>query len=164
MTTEEIIGLTVTLLVMLLGFIGSIVPLLPGPPLVMIAAIGHRLLFGEHSASVPVLIYLGALTVAALLLDHFASVYGAKRFGATWRGLLGAFVGGVVGIFFNIPGIIIGPFIGAMLFELMGGYKFNQASRAGLGATLGVLAGVIGKCIISVVMIGVFTLNVIWRS
>ena len=164
MTTEEIIGLTITLLVMLLGFFGSIVPFLPGPPLVMIAAIGHRLWFGEHSASALVLLYLAALTTVALLLDHFTSVYGAKRFGATWRGLLGAFVGGVVGIFFNIPGIIIGPFVGAMLFEMMGGYKFDKASRAGLGATLGVFAGIIGKCVISVVMIGVFTVNVIWWS
>jgi uncharacterized protein YqgC (DUF456 family) len=164
MTAEEILGLTLTLLVMMVGFVGSIVPFLPGPPLVLIAAIGHRLWFGEHSASVPILLYLGLLTVTALLLDHFASVYGAKRFGATWRGLLGAFVGGVIGIFFNIPGIIIGPFLGAMLFELMGGYKIDKASRAGLGATLGVFAGVIGKCVLSVVMIGLFTISVIWRS
>lgn len=164
MTAEEIIGLTLTLVVMLAGFIGSIVPFLPGPPLVLIAAIGHRLWFGEHSASVSILLYLTGLTVAALLLDHFASVYGAKRFGATWRGLTGAFVGGVVGIFFNIPGIIIGPFIGAMLFELLGGYKIDKASRAGLGATIGVLGGIIGKCAISIVMIGLFTVNVIFRS
>jgi len=164
MTAVEILGLTLTLLVMLVGFIGSIVPFLPGPPLVLIAALGHRLWFGEHSVSGLVLLYLAALTAIALLLDHFASVYGAKRFGATWRGLLGAFVGGVVGIFFNIPGIIIGPFLGAMLFELMGGYKIDKASRAGLGATLGVFAGIIGKCVLSIVMIGIFTMNVIYRS
>ena len=164
MTAVEILGLTLTLLVMLVGFIGSIVPLLPGPPLVLIAALLHRLWFGEHSASVPVLLYLAALTTAALLLDHFASVYGAKHFGATWRGLLGAFVGGAIGIFFNIPGIIIGPFLGAMLFELMGGYKFDKASRAGVGATLGVFAGIIGKCVVCIVMIGLFTVNVIFRS
>jgi hypothetical protein len=164
MTAVEILGLTLTLLVMMVGFVGSVVPFLPGPPLVLIAALGHRLWFGEHSASVAVLLYLAALTAAALLLDHFASVYGAKHFGATWRGLLGAFVGGVIGIFFNIPGIIIGPFIGAMLFELMGGYKFDKASRAGLGATLGVFAGILGKCVLSVIMIGMFTVSVIWRS
>ena len=164
MTAEEIIGLTITLLVMLAGFIGSFVPLLPGPPLVLIAALGHRLWFGQHSASAPILLFLTALTAAALLLDHFASVYGAKRFGATWRGLLGAFVGGVIGIFFSIPGIIIGPFLGAMAFEMLGGYKIDKASHAGVGATLGVFAGVIGKCVVSVIMIGLFTVNVIYRS
>src|SRR6185312_1221213 len=164
MTAVEILGLTLTLLVMLTGFIGSIVPLLPGPPLVLIAALLHRLCFGQHSASWLVLFCLTILTTAALLLDHFASVYGAKRFGATWRGLLGAFVGGVIGIFFNIPGIILGPFLGAMLFELMGGYKFDKASRAGLGATLGVFAGIVGKCAVSIVMIVLFTVSVILRS
>ena len=164
MTAEEILGLTLTLLVMMVGVVGSIVPFLPGPPLVMLAAVGHWLWFREHSASIPVLLYLAALTVAALVLDHFASVYGAKQFGATWRGLVGAFVGGVVGIFFSIPGIIVGPFVGAVLFELMGGYKIDKASRAGLGATLGVFAGILGKCVLCIVMIGLFTISVIWRS
>ena len=164
MTTGEIIGLSVTLLVMLVGLAGSVVPILPGPPLVLIAALGHRLWFGAHSASGMVLIFLVVLTAASLALDYFASVYGAKRFGATWRGLLGAFVGGLIGLFFSIPGIIIGPFLGAMAFELMGGYEIDKASRAGLGATLGVFAGVIGKCIVSVVMIVLFTVSVILRS
>jgi uncharacterized protein YqgC (DUF456 family) len=164
MTATEILGLTITLLVMLAGFIGSIVPLLPGPPLVLIAAFGHRLWFGQHSASAPVLLVLTLMTVAALVLDHFASVYGAKRFGATWRGLAGAFVGGVIGIFFSIPGNIIGPFLGAMLFEMLGGYKIDKASHAGVGATLGVFAGIIGKCVVSAVMIALFTVSVIWRS
>jgi len=164
MTAPEIIGLTITLCVMLAGFIGSFVPLLPGPPLVLIAAIGHRLWFGQHSASGLALLFLTLLTVGALVLDHFASVYGAKRFGATWRGLAGAFVGGVVGIFFSIPGIIIGPFIGAMPFEMLGGYKIDKASHAGVGATLGVFAGILGKCVISAVMIALFTVSVIWRS
>jgi uncharacterized protein len=164
MTAGEIIGLTLTLLVMLVGFVGSIVPLLPGPPLVLIAAFGHRLWFGEHSASGFVLLCLTLLAAVALALDHFASVYGAKRFGATWRGLLGAFVGGVIGIFFNIPGIIIGPFLGAMLFEMLGGYKIDKASHAGVGATLGVFAGIVGKCALSIVMIALFTASVVLRS
>jgi hypothetical protein len=164
MTAEEIIGLSITLLVMLAGLAGSLVPALPGPPLVLIAALGHRLWFGEHSASGLVLICLVGMTVASLALDYFASMYGAKRFGATWRGVLGAFVGGLIGLFFSLPGIILGPFLGAMIFELMGGYAINKASRAGLGATIGVLAGVAGKCIISVVMIVLFTVNVILRS
>jgi uncharacterized protein YqgC (DUF456 family) len=164
MTAEEIIGLSLTLLVMLVGLAGSIVPALPGPPLVLIAAIGHRLWFGDHSASMLVLLCLVIFTIWSFVLDYFAGVYGAKRFGATWRGVLGAFVGGIVGLFFSLPGIIIGPFIGAMVFELMGGYKFDKASRAGLGATLGVFAGVIGKCIISVVMMVMFTVSVILRS
>lgn len=164
MTAEEIIGLSVALLVMLIGLAGSLIPVLLGAPLVLIAALGHRLWFGQHSASGLVLLSLAVLTLGALALDYFAGMYGAKRFGATWRGVLGAFIGGLVGLFFNLPGIIIGPFLGAMVFELMGGYEIDKASRAGLGATIGVFAGVIGKCAISTAMIAVFTVDVIYRS
>jgi uncharacterized protein YqgC (DUF456 family) len=164
MTPLEIIGLSLTLIVMLIGLVGSIVPVLPGPPLILIAALGHWLWFQEHSASGLVLIFLVVLTIISLVLDYFASMYGAKWFGATWRGVLGAFVGAVVGLFFSLPGMILGPFVGALVFELMGGHEFPKASRAGLGATLGVFAGVLARCIISGVMMLTFTVSVVLRS
>lgn len=164
MSTGEIIGLSITLLVMMVGFVGSVLPMLPGPILVLVAALGHWIWFREHSASPFVLLLLAALTAASLVLDYVASMYGAKRFGATWRGVVGAFVGGIIGIFFNLPGIILGPFVGAMLFELLGGYEFDKASRAGLGATIGVFGAIIGRCAICAVMMAAFTVSVILRS
>lgn len=164
MSTEEIIGLSVTLLVMVIAFGASIIPGVPGPLAVLLVATGHRLWFGQHSVSWLVLICLTLLTLFSVALDFLTSLYGAKRFGATWRGLLGAFLGGIVGIFFSLPGVIVGPFLGAMVFELLGGYEFDKASRAGLGATLGVVAGVIAKCMIIAVMIALFTVDVILRS
>lgn len=164
MTTEEIIGLSVALLVMLVAFGASVVPGMPGPLAVLVAATAHRLWFGQHSVGGLVLICLALLTFCSVALDFLAGVYGAKRFGATWRGLLGAFLGGLFGIFFSLPGIILGPFLGAVLFELLGGYEFDKASRAGVGATLGMLAGVIAKCMICAVMIALFTVDVILRS
>jgi uncharacterized protein YqgC (DUF456 family) len=164
MTGLEILGLSVALLVMFAGFIGSMVPGLPGTPVILAAAVVHRLCFGSHGPDNPVLISLVVLTLLALLLDYAAGMLGAKRFGATWRGVLGAAVGGVVGLFFNLPGIILGPFVGATLFESLGGREFKKASRAGLGATIGLLAGIFGKCAVSIAMIGLFSANVIYRS
>jgi uncharacterized protein YqgC (DUF456 family) len=164
MTSWQIIGLLLALLVMLAGLIGCLLPGLPGAPLVLAAAVAHRLCFGHHSVNNLVLICLIVLTLISVLLDYVASVYGAKRFGATWRGAVGAALGGLVGLFFGLPGIIIGPFLGAILLELLGGYEFKKAAHAGLGATLGLFAGVIGKCAVCVVMIGLFTINVIYRS
>jgi uncharacterized protein YqgC (DUF456 family) len=163
-TTEWIIGLSVTLVVMLLAFGASIIPGFPGPPIVLLAAVGHRLWFAQHGIGATMFVCLLLLTLVSIALDFFASLYGAKKFGATWRGVLGAFVGGVVGIFFSLPGIILGPFLGALIFELLGGRKLDKASRAGLGATLGVFAGVVGKCVICAMMIGLFTVDVIWRK
>lgn len=164
MTTEQIVGLGLTLLVMLLGLIGSVVPGLPGTPLVFLAAVGHRLYFGVASASNLVLIILAGLMIISLVFDVAATALGAKKFGATWRGAVGAVVGGLVGLFFALPGIILGPFLGAMLFEMLGDKEFKQAARAGLGAMLGLLLGVLGKFSIAVVMMILFAVSVVMRS
>jgi uncharacterized protein YqgC (DUF456 family) len=164
MTIWEIIGLSLAMLAMLAGLIGNLIPGVPGTPVVLAAAVIHRLCFGEHGASIFVLLILTALTAAALLFDFLAGVLGANKFGATWRGALGAMLGGLVGLFFNLPGIILGPFIGATMFELLGDRELKLALKAGLGATIGLFAGIVGKFSISVVMILLFATNIILRS
>ncbi len=164
MSWEQIIGISLTLIVMLIGLIGSVVPVLPGTPVVLIAAICHRLYFGEASVSNPFLAVLVVLTGLSLLLDFLASTLGAKKFGATWRGMIGALLGGIIGLFFALPGIILGPFLGAMLFEMIGGKEFKVAAKAGAGAVVGLLLGVIGKFAICVMMIGLFASNTIYRT
>jgi len=163
-TAEQIIGLCLALLVMLCGLVGSVIPGVPGTPLVLVAAIAHRLYFGAASANNWVLGGLVALTLLSLAFDYLASMLGAKKLGATWKGILGAIVGGLVGLFFGFPGIILGPFVGALLFEMAAGREFKPAARAGFGALLGLLAGAAGKVAICIAMIGLFTVNVIWRS
>lgn len=164
MTWEQIIGLSLALLLMLIGLIGSVLPGLPGSPLVLVAAIGHRLYFGAASASNTVLVVLVVLGLVSLLFDFAATALGAKKFGATWRGALGAVIGGIIGLFFALPGIILGPFLGATLFEMLGDKEFKNAAKAGAGAVLGLLLGVIGKFSICVIMIALFATNVIYRS
>lgn len=164
MTTEQIIGLSLTLLVMLAGLVGSLLPVLPGTPLVLLAAIGHRLYFGDASVSNTILFILVALTLISVLFDFLAGLLGAKKFGASWRGMTGAVIGGIIGLFFSLPGIILGPFLGAMLFEMLGGQEFKKATRAGVGATVGLLLGIVGKFSIGVVMMIIFATSVILRS
>ena len=89
---------------------------------------------------------------------------GAKKLGARWWGIVGAMVGGLVGMFFGLPGIIIGPFLGAMVFELIGGYKIKPAAKAGAGALLGLFAGAVGKLAVCGLMIVLFAGDVILRS
>lgn len=164
MSWEQIIGLSVTLLVMLVGLIGSVVPVLPGTPVVLVAAILHRLYFGAASVSNLFLALLALLTALSLLLDLLASALGAKKFGATRWGMVGAILGGIVGLFFALPGIILGPFVGAVLFEMWGGKEFKVAARAGAGTVIGLLLGVIGKFAICVMMIALFATNTIYRT
>lgn len=139
MSAEQIVGLTVALIIMSVGLLGSILPGIPSTPLVVLAALGHRLYFGAESANNTVFVILLALMALSLVMDYLASMVGAKKLGATWRGVLGAVVGGLIGIFFALPGIILGPFLGATLFEMIGGREFQDAARAGVGAMLGLL-------------------------
>lgn len=164
MTTEQIVGLSLALLVMLVGVIGCLLPVLPGTPIILAAAVGHRIYFGEHGPGWAVLAVLLVLTLLSLLFDQAASMIGAKKLGATWKGVTGAVVGGVLGLFFSIPGILLGPFIGATLFELLGDREFRDAVRAGTGATIGLLVGTVGKTALGLAMMLLFAVNVIQRS
>src|SRR6266513_4263415 len=137
MSADQIVGLLLALFVMLCGSAGSILPGIPGTPLVLAAAIGHRLYFGAAGANNWVLAALVFLTLLSVVFDYLASMFGAKKLGATWRGVLGAIVGGLIGIFFSLPGILLGPFLGALLFEMIGGREWKEAARAGLGAVMG---------------------------
>jgi uncharacterized protein YqgC (DUF456 family) len=97
-------------------------------------------------------------------MDYLATIYGAKRFGATKKGMAGAIIGGLIGLFFNLPGIILGPFIGASLFELLGGRKWRESMFAGLGATLGLFAGALGKLFCCGAMMVLFAVSVLWNT
>ena len=164
MTAVEITGLSLVLLVMLAGLIAGLVPGFPGTLVVLGATIIHRLSFGAASVSNTLLLILILFTLVALVFDFVAGWYGANKFGATWRGAVGAVLGGIIGLFFSLPGIIIGPFVGATLLELSGGREWKPAAKAGLGATLGLFVGIVGKFSINVIMILLFTTNVVLRS
>jgi uncharacterized protein YqgC (DUF456 family) len=165
MDWQQWTGLAVTWLVMLIGTLGCVLPAVPGAPLVFIAAVAHRLYFGaEQSVCNLGLGIIVGLMLFSLVLDYLATMYGAKKLGATRNGIIGSIVGGIVGlIFFNIPGALIGPFVGALSFELIGGKDWKTSSKAGLGATLGLLGGAVGKVACSFAMAAVFSVNILYR-
>ncbi len=164
MSGAEITGLVLALLVMVVGLAGSVLPWLPSTPLVLLAAIGHKLYFHETGAGWVILTVMSALTLLSLVMDHLASAYGAKRFGATGLGIAGAVVGGIVGLFFSLPGILLGPFIGAFVFELLGQRNLKESGLAGVGAMVGLLAGAVGKFACCMAMMGLWTVNVVYRA
>lgn len=164
MNVADLAGLVLALLVMGVGVVGCVVPGLPGAPLVLGTAILHKLIFGESGAAWWILVLMALVTALSLVADYLATVYGAKRLGATWRGALGAVLGGVAGLFFLPFGILVGPFVGAFLLELAGRRHWKEASKAGLGATLGLLLGAAAKVAASIAMILIFAVNVLYRT
>ena len=105
MTAEQIIGLSLALIVMLVGLVGSILPGIPGTPFVLLAAIGHRLYFREHGASLWVLGILLGLTLLSIAIDYLASMSAPNCATGRFLELSG---GSSV---FSLPGIILGPFL-----------------------------------------------------
>ncbi len=138
------------------GLIGLVFPAIPGPPLLfgglwMAAWIEDFSHVGFWTLS-----GLALLAVLAVVADFIAGALGAKKFGASGRAVLGATLGAVIGIFFGLPGLIVGPFVGAMLGELSSGRQLQAAGRAGVGATIGLVVGTGAKLAIGIVMLVVF--------
>ena len=137
---------------MIVGLVGCVLPVIPGPPL---SFIGLLLLhFSKYAEfSFEFLLLFGSIAVIVTILDYIVPVWGTKKFGGSKKGMWGAAIGLVIGIFFFPPlGIIIGPFAGAVIGEAIGGKKSAEAFRAGLGSLMGLMMGVGLKLVASLLM------------
>ncbi|MBL0226558.1 MAG: DUF456 domain-containing protein [Geobacteraceae bacterium] len=141
------------------GLSGLLLPIVPGAPLLFLG-----LLFGawaEDFSYIGVWTLLLLATMAALtyLVEFAASILGVKKYGGSKRAMIGAALGGFAGLFMGIPGILLGPFIGAVLGELSLQRSLDQASRAGFGTVVGMALGVAGKLALGFAMIGLFLIK-----
>jgi len=149
------------IVVMALGLIGTVIPILPGTTIILAAAVIHRVVLGaDRSLGWSALVAMLLLTLLTYAIDAAAGYLGAKRFGATKWGLIGCAAGALAGIFFGLLGLFVGPVIGAIAGELIGGKKLVRAGRAGWGTFLGSLGGLIAKLFIGLIMIMIFLMNV----
>lgn len=157
MDTSILLWILAALLV-LAGIAGLVLPALPGAPVLfaglVVAAWAEDFAY-VGTGTIVLLALLAALTYAA---DLVAGAFGAKRFGASPRAVTGALIGGLVGLFFGIPGVLLGPFIGAVIGELSVRRDVNAATRAGIGASLGLVLAAAAKIALAFTMIGVFAM------
>ena len=144
------------LMLVVLGFAGLILPVLPGIPLLFLGLVAAAWAEGFVHVGFGTLAVLALLALLASGADFAAVAFGARRFGATPRAAWGAAAGLLVGLFFGLPGILLGPFLGAMLGELLGNRSLREAGLASLGATLGLALGAAVKMALAFVMLGIF--------
>lgn len=142
---------------LLLGFVGCVIPTIPGPILGYCGILA--LVPTEKCPSTFELVALAALVVVVTVADYVVPAIGAKKFDCSRWGTVGCFVGTIAGVFFLPFGIVVGPFLGAFLGELIAGKPIRAATRGGLGALLGFLSGVIMKLVACLLFAGVF----FWR-
>jgi uncharacterized protein len=140
----------------LVGIAGAVLPALPGVPLVFAGLLAAAWADDFERVGVVALVVLGLLTVLSFVVDFLATVLGAQRVGATKLALLGAALGTLIGLFFGLPGLILGPFAGAVIGELVSHGRVQQATRAGLATWVGLLFGTLAKLALAFTMLGVF--------
>jgi uncharacterized protein len=158
----KIFPLLIALALMLVGLVGAILPVLPGIPLMYGGYLLYGILSGWQSFGWGTMVFWAAVTILSLMLDYVAGIAGTKQYGASIFGVWGSVVGAVAGVLLaNLPGLVIGTFVGAYAGELWAGKSSGEAFRAGKGALIGWLGGTIAKVIIGVVMIGTFLWQVL---
>jgi uncharacterized protein YqgC (DUF456 family) len=154
--TMETLLWTCAVVFVLAGLAGTLLPVLPGVPLVFAGLLAAAWADGFQHVGWPVLLVLGVLTAAAFVVDIAASGIGARRAGATRAATLGAGLGALVGVFFGLPGLLLGPFVGAAVGQFAARGDVSEAGRVGFGAWLGFLVGTAAKLALAVLMVLVF--------
>lgn len=156
--TITILLWVIAIVLIFAGLAGLVLPALPGAPLLFaglfVAAWADDFVY----VGVKTLIALGIMAALSYVLEFAASALGARRFGASRRAIAGAAIGAVVGLFFGLPGILLGPFLGAVVGELTVRRDLQAAAGSGVGAFLGLLLATAGKLALGFAMLGLFLL------
>ncbi len=149
---------------LVLGLVGSVLPALPGHLFILLAAVGYRLMVGPDAGIA--WWGFGILVVLMLISQAFEMLsgsLGARWFGGSKWGALGAFVGGIVGIFFLPFGLLLGPLLGAFGFEKAFAKKeIRQSAVSGVGSVVGTVMGIIIKVVVGVLMVVWFFLDILF--
>jgi hypothetical protein len=159
----EILGCVVAVALIAAGLVGAVVPALPGIPLIfggiwLFAGMDHY-----HHINRWWLLGIGLVGAVGLTLDLVATALGAKRVGASRRAVWGALLGTVVGIFFGLPGLLLGPFLGAMAGELAAGNSVLRSTHVGMSTWMGLIFGTLVKLVSSLTMLALFGAGWWWN-
>jgi len=140
------------ILLCVVGIVGSLLPLLPGPP---IAYVGILLQLFRHPDPFDTKTYwiFGGVTVLSLVLDYLIPIWGTKKFGGTKYGAWGCTIGFIAAFWLGPLGIIIGPFAGAFIGELIGGQEAHRSFKAAVGSFVGFLLGSFMKIVVCFFML-----------
>ena len=150
-------------LLILVGLAGTVLPALPGLPLVFAGMLVAAWAGDFQYVGIPMLVVLGLLTLLSLAIDFWATALGAKRVGASRMAIVGAMLGTLGGLFFGPLGLIAGPFAGALAGELLHRRSLDRAhlgdaARIGVGTWLGIIFGAALKIGLAFAMLGLFAL------
>ena len=145
-------------LLALVGLVGTVLPALPGLPLVFAGMLLAAWAGDFEQVGVWIVVLLGLLTLLSFVVDFWATAHGARRVGASRKAVLGAVIGTFAGLFFFPVGLLVGPFAGALIGEMLHGREWRQATKVGFGTWIGVVLAVVLKLGLAFAMIGIFAI------
>lgn len=145
------------------GFWGVLIPVIPDLPLIWLGIFIYALGTGFVEVQLTTALLLGIMAASTYLVDYLSTALGAKRYGASPEGMMGAVIGGLLGFFFFPPfGFLPGTILGTLFAEfVLKGRSWSVAMHAGRGALIGLLFGLVAKVLIAGMMIGVFLQSVL---
>ena len=152
----SIVYWSVAILLVLAGLIGLLLPAIPCAPLIFAGLLLAAWAENFTYVGLWTLVVLALLSLLTFGVDLWAAMFGAKKFGASKKAVIGALLGAVVGLFLGLPGAIFCPFIGAVVGELFARKSVDQATRASVGATIGLVIGAALKIAMALMMIEIF--------
>ena len=142
----------------LAGLIGTVLPVLPGAVLVYLGLLLGAWIDGFERVGPLTIVILTLATALVYVIDFAAGSFGARHLGASPRAVWGAAIGTLMGLFFGIPGILIGPFLGAVVGEYTAHRQIAKAGKAGAGTWLGLALGAAAKVALVFGMLALFIL------
>ena len=154
----EVLLWIVVIVIFIIGVGGSVLPVLPGSPIVFAGVLLFAVFTGFEKVTWTVVGIIGGIMVLSQVIDMLVSAYGAKRRGATMWGIVGGIIGGFVGLFFGgLPGLLLGIFALSFLAEwMLGGMELRNALGVGWASLLGFLGGTLMKIALVLSMVGIF--------
>lgn len=157
-----VVVLVITSLLVLVGLIGTVLPVIPGTILIFAGALLYALVDGFQVVGWPTLLVLGVLTVVATTADLWASSVGAKIGGASGWSVVIGLVAGLVGfVVFSLPGAIIGAVLGVLLTEIVRVGDWRQALKAGSGWVVGWILSTVVQLGIGLIMVAILVWQVL---
>ncbi|KFN47391.1 DUF456 domain-containing protein [Arenimonas composti] len=146
----------VAILLVVIGLLGTLLPVLPGLPVLWAGLLLAAWNDGFARVGAGTITALTVLLLVAIAVDVLAGYYGARRAGASAKAQWGAAIGALAGLFFGLPGLLLGPWLGAVGGEVVHGTDWRAATKIGFGTWLGLAVGVVLKLAIAVAMLAVF--------
>jgi len=159
---SNIVILIIVILLILVGVAGTVIPLLPGMPLIFVSIAAYGWHEGFQHITPKYLVIVGTVTVLSVLIDYLSTTIGAKYAGSSKKGIWGAFIGTFIGALFFPPlGILLGPWLGAFIGEYIELQDVNMAAKTGFGTVLGLFSGIVFNLILAIIILISFIIIII---